>query len=116
VTLSFLADESISPESAAYLETLGYPCHSLCREGPRRLSDREIVALAKREGRVILTHDLDFGQIYYFAEHGASHVWQAAVGIGGPVRFATSSMCVGIVVASFGSLVYTKSSLNCARR
>jgi hypothetical protein len=32
------------------------------------------------------------------------------------VRFATSSMCVGIVVASFGSLVYTKSSLNCARR
>jgi len=70
VTLSFLADENISPESAAYLETLGYPCHSLCREGPRRLSDREIIALAKHEGHVILTHDLDFGQIYYFAEEG----------------------------------------------
>ena len=70
MTLSFLADENISPESAEYLETLGYPCHSLCREGPRRLSDREIIALAKREGHVILTHDLDFGQIYYFVEEG----------------------------------------------
>ncbi|MGA9351132.1 MAG: hypothetical protein WBW48_20325 [Anaerolineae bacterium] len=59
MTLSFLADENIpstgsghrSPESAAHLEALGYPCRSLCREGPRRLSDREIVALAKREGK-----------------------------------------------------------------
>jgi predicted nuclease of predicted toxin-antitoxin system len=68
VTLSFLADENISPESAAHLEALGYPCHSLYRKGPRRLSDREIVALAKREERVILTHDLGFGQIYYFVE------------------------------------------------
>lgn len=56
MTLSFLADENVSPESAAHLEALGYPCRILCRDGPRRLSDREIVALAKREGRVILTH------------------------------------------------------------
>lgn len=68
MTLSFLADENISPESADYLESLGYSCHSLRRDGPWRLSDREIVALAKREKRVILTHDVDFGEIYYFAE------------------------------------------------
>lgn len=68
--LSFLADENISPESADYLESLGHPCHSLRRDGPWRLSDREIVALAKREGSVILTHDLDFGEIYYSAEDG----------------------------------------------
>ncbi len=24
--------------------------------------------MTKREGRIILTHDLDFGEIYYFAE------------------------------------------------
>jgi predicted nuclease of predicted toxin-antitoxin system len=70
MTLSFLADENISPESADHLEALGYPCYSLRREGPWRLTDREIVALAKREGHIILTHDLDFGQIYYFAEGG----------------------------------------------
>ena len=50
MTLSFLTDENISPESAAHLETLGYPCRSLCREGPRRLSDQKIVDLAKRKG------------------------------------------------------------------
>lgn len=70
MTLSFLADENISPESAGHLESLGFLCRSLCRDGPRRLTDREIVELAKREGEIIITHDLDFGQIYYFAEGG----------------------------------------------
>ncbi len=68
--IAFLADENISPESADHLENLGYPCHSLRREGPWRLSDSEIVAMAQREGRIILTHDLDFGEIYYFAMGG----------------------------------------------
>lgn len=69
--ISFLADENISPETADFLEGMGYPCHSLRRNGPHRLSDPEIVALAKQEGRIILTHDLDFGEIYYLAEKGA---------------------------------------------
>jgi len=68
--IAFLADENISPESADYLEALGYPCYSLCREGPWRLSDSEIVDVARREGRIILTHDLDFGEIYYSAMGG----------------------------------------------
>ena len=68
--VSFLADENISPESADYVETLGFPCRSLSRDGPHGLSDRQIVALARQEGHVVLTHDLDFGEIYYFAEAG----------------------------------------------
>ena len=67
---AFLADENISPETADHLKALGYECHSLVREGPRQLADPEIVALAKREQRIILTHDLDFGEIYYFVEDG----------------------------------------------
>ncbi len=67
---AFLADENVSPETAAHLEALGYQCHSLVREGPRQLADPEVVALAKREQRIIITHDLDFGEIYYFAEDG----------------------------------------------
>jgi predicted nuclease of predicted toxin-antitoxin system len=69
--ISFLADENISPETADLLETLGYSCHSLRRNGPRRLSDSEIIALARQERRVILTHDIDFGETYYLAERGA---------------------------------------------
>lgn len=70
MTLSFLADENISPESASFVTTLGFPCRSLSRDGPHGLSDRQIVALARQEGHVILTHDLDFGEIYYFASEG----------------------------------------------
>ena len=33
MTVSFLADENISPESAEYLEELGYSCHSILRNG-----------------------------------------------------------------------------------
>lgn len=68
--ISFLADENISPETADFLDALGYSCHSLRRDGPRRLKDVQIVVLARQEGRVILTHDLDFGQTYYLAEKG----------------------------------------------
>ncbi len=68
--ITFLTDENISPETADFLARLGYPCRSLRRDGPRGISDTEVVALAKSEGRVILTHDLDFGEIYYLAEKG----------------------------------------------
>jgi len=68
--ITFLTNENISPESADFLERLGYPCRSLRRDGPRGIPDTEVVALAKSEGRVILTHDLDFGEIYYHAEQG----------------------------------------------
>lgn len=70
MTLAFLADENISPETADHLTTLGYSCHSLRRDGPWQLIDREIVRLARQQGRVIITHDLDFGETYYLAEKG----------------------------------------------
>jgi predicted nuclease of predicted toxin-antitoxin system len=68
MTISFLADENISPETADHLAGLGFSCHSLRREGPWRLTDREIAAMARRDGLVILTHDLDFGEIFYLAQ------------------------------------------------
>lgn len=70
MSLSFLADENISPETADHLTALGFPCRSLRRDGPWRLADREIAALARHEGLVILTHDLDFGEIFYMSEEG----------------------------------------------
>jgi len=68
--ISLLADENISPQSADHLEALGYSCRSLRRDGPRGLTDAEIIALAKTEERIILTQDLDFGEVYYLAEKG----------------------------------------------
>lgn len=34
------------------------------------LSDPEIIAIAKKEKRIIITHDLDYGEIYYLKEQG----------------------------------------------
>ena len=70
MTISFLLDENLSPETARFLEQLGYACYSILRDGPLHLQDAEIVALAKQDGRIVITHDLDFGQIYYSAEQG----------------------------------------------
>lgn len=67
---AFLVDENISPETAEFLERLGHSCHSILRDGPRGLSDRQIAKFAQERGLVIITHDMDFGQIYYFAERG----------------------------------------------
>lgn len=69
--ISFLADENISPETADFLEVLGYPYHSLRRNSPRRLVDPEVIALARQEGRIILTHDIYFEETYYLSERGA---------------------------------------------
>jgi predicted nuclease of predicted toxin-antitoxin system len=70
MSISVLADENTSPETADHLVALGFPCRSLRRERPWRLTDREIAALAHRDSLVILTHDLDFGEIFYLTEEG----------------------------------------------
>lgn len=34
------------------------------------LPDSKIIVIAKKENRVIITHDLDYGEIYYLQEQG----------------------------------------------
>lgn len=67
----FLLDANLSPESAAFLRTtFGFDAVDLLTLGQSHLTDREIVAMAKREERVVITFDLDFGQIYHRWERG----------------------------------------------
>ena len=61
--MRFLADMGISPRSVAYLRNLGVDAVHLHELGLDRLPDAEIVRKARREGYVILTHDLDFGEL-----------------------------------------------------
>ncbi|RLC58313.1 MAG: hypothetical protein DRI79_09625 [Chloroflexi bacterium] len=61
--MRFLADMGISPRSVKYLRGLGYDAVHLWEEGLDRLTDGEVMAKARREGRVVLTHDLDFGEL-----------------------------------------------------
>jgi predicted nuclease of predicted toxin-antitoxin system len=61
--VKFLADMGIPMSSVAHLRRAGYDVTHLREQGLQRLSDPEILEKARDEGRVLLTHDLDFGQL-----------------------------------------------------
>jgi len=57
--MKFLADMGISLRSVAFLRDLGVEAVHLHELGLERLPDAEIVTKARREGYVVLTHDLE---------------------------------------------------------
>lgn len=61
--MKFLADMGISPRVVAELRERGHDALHLQEEKLGTLPDREILAKALVEGRVLLTHDLDFGDL-----------------------------------------------------
>lgn len=64
----FLLDVNLSPQTGAFLrETFAF---DVVRSAPPELPDEEVIAHAKREQRVIVTLDQDFGEIYYLRERG----------------------------------------------
>jgi predicted nuclease of predicted toxin-antitoxin system len=61
--MKFLADMGISPVTVGFLRGLGHEAVHLHEEGLDRLPDTSILEKARREGRVLLTSDLDFGDL-----------------------------------------------------
>jgi predicted nuclease of predicted toxin-antitoxin system len=61
--MRFLADMGVSRSSAEELRHREHDVIHLSEEGLHRLPDDEILRLAQREHRVILTFDLDFGDL-----------------------------------------------------
>ena len=61
--MKFLADMGISPKTVLYLNEKNYDAVHLYSQKLERLSDSEILEKAKIEDRIILTHDLDFGEL-----------------------------------------------------
>ncbi len=61
--MKFLADMGISPKTVRFLRKLGYDAIHLSDEGLFRLDDAAILIKARKEGRILLTHDLDFGEL-----------------------------------------------------
>jgi len=59
----FLADENISPRVVAFLRKSGFDVSDIKEMGLFGLSDREILARAHKERRIVITHDADFGML-----------------------------------------------------
>lgn len=68
--MKFLADMGISYRSVNYLSNLGYDALHLSELGAIEKEDADILAQARLDGRVVLTNDLDFGDL--LALSGAS--------------------------------------------
>ena len=80
--LSFLADESCDYAVVRALRADGYDVLAASEE-MRRSGDRELIELASREKRILLTEDKDFGWLVF-----ASHADSAGVVL---VRFPGSA-------------------------
>lgn len=61
--MRFLADMGISPRTVAFLEGLGHDAVHLHAQDLGRMEDSAILGKAREEGRILLTHDLDFGEL-----------------------------------------------------
>jgi predicted nuclease of predicted toxin-antitoxin system len=59
-------DENIAESAAARLTTLGFDVDTALAEGLGGKSDAEVWASAQREGRFLVTHDLDFSDVRKF--------------------------------------------------
>ena len=60
--MKFRADMG-TPRTVAFLRDLGHDAVHLHEQSLGRLSDPSILRKARDEGRVLLTHDLDFGEL-----------------------------------------------------
>lgn len=72
--MKFLADMGLARSTVAFLRAQGHDAVHLREQGLQQLEDDEIIGKARAEGRVILTHDLDFGRIIAVGRAGVPSV------------------------------------------
>jgi len=61
--MRFLADAGISPKTVDFLNQLGHDAAHVRALGLLRAEDSELVERARADSRIVLTFDLDFGDI-----------------------------------------------------
>lgn len=65
--LKFILDVGVGNKIAHYLNDLGYDALLVSSINPN-MSDREILEIAEREGRMVITMDKDFGELVYLSD------------------------------------------------
>lgn len=72
--MRFLSDVGISRTTTEELRRWGHDVLHLREEGLQRLPDDQILRLAQREERIVLTFDLDFGDLLALGAHALPSV------------------------------------------
>lgn len=61
----FLIDENLSPHIAEHMRFLGYDAHAVREAGMTGAPDEAIIPFARTQGLVIVTGDIEFGEMFY---------------------------------------------------
>src|SRR5262249_30084299 len=82
--MRFLLDMNLPPATAEWLRSEGLDAVHIREIGLAHLPDREVFARAAEEGRVVVTFDLDFGEIAGLAGATGANGSAVATPIGSP--------------------------------
>jgi predicted nuclease of predicted toxin-antitoxin system len=63
--MRFLLDESADLPLRAHLRSLGHDATAIAHEYPSALADDDVLEIAVREDRVLITNDRDFGELVF---------------------------------------------------
>jgi predicted nuclease of predicted toxin-antitoxin system len=63
--MNFLLDQSVDARLVAWLTARGHDAKRIGRDYPHGLPDREVLAIAQRESRILITDDRDFGELVF---------------------------------------------------
>lgn len=61
----FLLDENADARLRTFLSNLGHDVTAIASEYPHSLPDKEVLAIANREQRILITNDKDFGELIF---------------------------------------------------
>lgn len=61
--MKFLLDENAELRLAASLREAGHDVTVIAQDYPHALQDRDVLELARREQRILITNDTDFGEL-----------------------------------------------------
>jgi predicted nuclease of predicted toxin-antitoxin system len=63
--MKFLLDESAEFRLLSFLRLAGHDVTAIARDYPQALSDPVVLAIARSEGRILITNDTDFGELVF---------------------------------------------------
>lgn len=86
--ICFLANMNISPKTIESLQRQGWDIVRVSNRLPVNASDQEILELARQEGRVVVTQDLDFSALLALADYSRPSLITLRLSTSDPERVA----------------------------
>jgi len=63
--MKFLLDANVEYRLATYLLSLGHDVKTIAHDYPSALADQEVLSIAVKEMRVLITNDRDYGELIF---------------------------------------------------